>query len=211
MSVQNNIQELNIPNNVILLAATKGRSIEQIKEVIEAGVTIIGENYVQEAEGKFKELKGKVKFHFIGHLQTNKVKKAVEIFDMIQTIDSEKISVEVDKRCREINKRMPVLIEVNIGEEENKTGCMPDDVKELAEKIKNMKNLELKGIMTMAPYFEDAEKTRPYFKKTFKVFEEIRTKEVNILSMGMSDSYNIAIEEGANMVRIGTVIFGNIY
>ena len=234
MNIKENILEIkkNLPGNISILAATKARSIEEIEEAINAGITIIGENYVQEAGSKYKPLKRKVEFHCIGHLQANKVKKAVEIFDMLQTVDSEKIAKEIDKRCRNvknalsvlehaqksprgdfrhINKIMPTLIEVNIGKESNKSGCMPEDVMKLAEYISGLNNIELKGLMTMAPYFTDPEKTRFYFKKTKQLFDKIKNSfpEIDTLSMGMSDSYRIAIEEGATMVRVGTAIFGH--
>jgi pyridoxal phosphate enzyme (YggS family) len=216
MSIKENIERIKqeSPSDIILVAATKTRKAREIKQAIEAGIEIIGENYVQEAERKFNELKGKVKFHCIGHLQTNKVGKAVEIFDMIQTVDSLKIAKEIDKRCLNINKVMPVLIEVNSGKEENKSGCMPAKVVDLIKEISSLKNIKVKGLMTMAPYFEDAEKDRDYFKLTKKLFSEVEALkipnvEMDILSMGMSHSYKIAIEEGANMVRIGSGIFGS--
>lgn len=212
MSIKNNIENIKktIPKHITILAATKTHSLEEIKEAIGAGIGIIGENYVQEAERKFRKLKGKVKFHCIGHLQTNKVKKGVKIFDMIQTVDSEKIAREIDKMSRNINKIMSVLIEVNIAKEPNKSGCMPEGVIKLSGLISKLKNIKLKGLMTMAPFFEDSEKTRPYFKKTKKLFDELQKSfpDIDTLSMGMSDSYKAAIEEGATMVRLGAVIFG---
>ncbi len=216
MLVRENIKNIkkDLPSHVKLVAATKTRSIEEIKQAIEAGIKIIGENYVQEAEEKFKELKGRVKFHCIGHIQTNKTKKAVEIFDMIETVDSLKLAKEIDKRCKNANKTMPILIEVNIGKEPNKSGCMPEEVEPLLKKMSTLTNIKVKGLMTMAPYFDNPEKDRPYFKKTKELFDKISSSNIpntdmEILSMGMSDSYKIAIKEGANMVRVGTKIFGN--
>ncbi len=215
MPIKENIKRIKkeLPSNVKLIAATKTRKVEEIKEAIEAGIKIIGENYVQEADRKFNELKGKVKFHCIGHLQTNKVKKAVEIFEMIQTVDSVKIAKDIDKRCRNINKVMPVLIEVNSGKEKSKSGCMPAGVINLIKEISSLENIKIKGLMTMAPYFENTEKDRDYFKLTKKLFDEVKALKISsvdmeILSMGMSHSYKIAIEEGANMIRIGSEIFG---
>jgi len=217
MSIEKNIKKIKkeLPANITLIAATKTHSVDEIKQAIKAGIEIIGENYVQEAEKKFNELKGEVKFYCIGHLQANKVKKAVEIFDMIQTVDSVKIAKEIDKRCGDIGKVMPVLIEVNSGKEENKSGCMPEDVIDLIKEISSLENIKVKGLMTMAPYFEDAEKDRSYFKETKKIFDEIKKLNIpnvkmEILSMGMTHSYKIAIEEGANMVRVGTKLFGGI-
>lgn len=210
MSIRDNITKIRkeLPLHVSLVAATKTRSISEIKEALKAGIKIIGENYVQEAEERLV-LKNQVKIHCIGHLQKNKIKKAVEIFDMIETVDSIETAKEIDKRCDAQKKIMPILIEVNIGKEQNKFGCMPKDVEKLAEEIKYLPNLELKGLMTMAPFFDDPEKDRPYFKDMKIIFDRLKDKYgLSILSMGMSDSYKVAVEEGANMVRIGTKIFG---
>jgi PLP dependent protein len=204
MNIKNNVEEIKkeLPSNVKLLAATKKQSVVDIKEAISAGIKIIGENYVQEAEEKFEELKGKVKIHCIGHLQTNKVKDAVKMFDMIETVDSLKIAKEINKRS---SKVMPVLIEVNSGKEENKNGCMPEDVVDLVKEVSKLENVEVKGLMTMTPYSKNPEAARPYFKLTKELFNKLN---LEILSMGMSHSYKVAIEEGANLVRIGTGIFG---
>ena len=214
--MRNNIEKIKqeLSSNIKLIVATKTRSIDEIKQAIEAGIGIIGENYVQEAERKFEALKGKVKFHCIGHLQTNKIKKAVEIFDMIQTVDSVEIAKEIDKRCGDIRKIMPILVEINSGKEPNKEGVMPEDAINLIKYISRLRNVKIKGLMTMAPYFDNPEKDRLYFRLTKKLFNEIKSLNIpnvdmEILSMGMSDSYKIAIEEGTNMVRIGTKIFGS--
>lgn len=214
MPIKENIERIKseLPQGITLVAATKTRSVDEIKEAVDAGIEIIGENYVREAEPKWLALKGTVKFHCIGHLQTNKVKKAVEIFDMIETVDSVKIAKEIDKRT---TKLMPVLIEVNIAKEASKSGVMPEEIIDLIKEISdlNLKNIKIKGLMTMAPYFDDPEKDRPYFKEMKKLFDEIKAMNIpnvdmEILSMGMSDSYKVAIEEGATMVRVGTKIFG---
>src|SRR3989338_2503703 len=177
MSIKENIKKIKaeIPSHVALMAATKTRTIDEIKQAIDAGITIIGENYVQEAEKKYHELKGKVKFHLIGHLQTNKIKKALKIFDMIQTLDSLKLAEEIEKTAE---KPIDVLIEINIGKELNKTGVMPENTISLIKEISKLKNIKIKGLMAMAPYFDDAEKTRPYFREMKKLFEEIRKLEV---------------------------------
>ncbi len=215
MSIKDNTKEilLEIPKNIRLVAASKTRNPEEIKQAIDAGIKIIGENYIQEAQTKYKELKDIVKIHCIGHIQTNKAKIAAEIFDMIQTVDSLKLSKELNKRCKNINKVMPILIEVNSGKEPNKDGCMPNKVLDLVKEVSKLENLKIDGLMTMAPYYEDPKKDRPYFKLTKELFDKIKQEnipnvEMNILSMGMSHSYKIAIEEGANMVRIGSSIFG---
>ena len=215
MSIEENIEEIKkeISRNVRLVAATKTRTVEEIKRAIEAGITDIGENYIQEAEEKYSKLRGNVRFHFIGHLQTNKVKKAVELFDMIQTVDSLNVAKEIDKRCKNISKIMPILVEVNSGKEENKDGCMPENVEPLIKEISKLKNLKVKGLMTMAPFFDDPEKDRPFFRLTKRLFDKIKglnmpNVDMETLSMGMTDTYKIAIEEGSNMIRIGTKIFG---
>lgn len=207
MAIAENVKKVkeSLGSGVILVAATKKRSVSEIEEAVDAGVEIIGENYVQDAEPKYEKLKGKVKFHFIGHLQTNKVKKAVEVFDMIETVDSVKLANEIDKQCKAVWKKMPVLMEVNIAEEESKTGCKAEEVDELAEEISKLENVELKGLMTMAP----VDNPRPYFKRMKELFDSMKEKySLEILSMGMSESYKIAIEEGSTMVRVGTGIFG---
>jgi len=215
MSIKENVVSLlrEIPSGVIVVAAAKGRTPQEIMEAIEGGIEIVGENYVQEAEKAFSVIGRKVKWHFIGHLQKNKVKKAVEIFDLIETVDSVELAREIDKRCSRIGKVMPVFCEINIAKEKSKSGAYPEEVEELVRQISSLKNIKVEGLMTMGPFFEDPEKLRPYFRKTKEIFENIREKriprvEMKYLSMGMSSSYKVAIEEGANIVRIGTKIFG---
>jgi pyridoxal phosphate enzyme (YggS family) len=198
---------------VELVAAAKTRSPGEIREAVEAGVRVIGENYVQEAESAYQVIGDKAKWHFIGHLQKNKVKKAVRLFDMIETVDSLEIATEINKRCAQIGKTMPVLIEINSGREVQKSGVLPEKAIELVREISNLPNLKIMGLMTVGPLLGNPEGLRPYFKATKKLFSELR--ELNLpnvimkyLSMGMTDSYQVAIEEGANMVRIGTRIFG---
>jgi hypothetical protein len=205
-----------LPQQVKVVIAAKTRSPEEIKAVITAGAGIIGENYVQEAK-EIKEALGKksntVKWHMIGHLQTNKVKPAVEIFDMIETLDSLKLALEIDKRAKEIDKVMPVLVEVNSGEEDQKTGLKPEKVSEFIKDISLLKNVKVSGLMTMGPRFGNPEESRIFFKKTKALFDEIAVLKINgvqmkYLSMGMSNTYKIAIEEGSNMIRPGSIIFG---
>ncbi|MCG6878292.1 MAG: YggS family pyridoxal phosphate-dependent enzyme [Deltaproteobacteria bacterium] len=202
-----------LPKAVQLVGAVKTRTAEEVLEAIEAGLGIIGHNYVQEAERLFNLISQPVKWHMIGHLQSNKAKKAAAIFDMIETVDSLKLSKALGKACTPLNKTMPVLLEINSGEEHQKAGVMPDNAPRLIEKISSLSNVKVMGLMTMGPFTDDPEESRPYFKKTKALFDEIRAlnienTEMSILSMGMSDSYRVAIEEGANMVRIGTKIFG---
>jgi len=203
-SVEKILQEL--PEGVELEAACKTRTPEEILEAVNAGVSIIGENYVQEAEKAFQAIGNKAKWHFIGHLQKNKVKKAVKIFDMIETIDSLELAEELDRACSKENKIMPVLIEVNSGREKQKFGVFPEDVEELIGNISQLKNINVMGLMTMGPMTGDPELSRPYFLETRKIFNKVGI--LKYLSMGMSNSYKIAIEEGANIIRVGTKIFG---
>ncbi len=201
-----------LPKSVELVAAAKTRNAYEILEAIEAGVRIIGENYMQEAE-KLHSLYSNIKWHFIGHLQKNKIKKAVKIFDMIETVDSLAIGEEINKASAKGNKVMPILIEINSGREKQKFGVLPESVKSLIKKLSKLPNIKIMGLMTMGPRFENPISSRPYFRETKRIFEEIKTEnfpnvEMKYLSMGMSNSYRIAIEEGANMVRIGTGIFG---
>jgi pyridoxal phosphate enzyme (YggS family) len=149
----------------------------------------------------------------IGHLQRNKAKKAVKVFDMIETVDSMKLTKEIDKCCGKIHKIMPILIEINSGEETQKAGVLPDDVIGLIQEMSTLKRIKIMGLMTMGPFTGDPEDARPYFVKTREIFEKLKEKnfpnvEMRYLSMGMSNSYRVALEEGANMVRIGTKIFG---
>ena len=215
MTIRQNVQEIlgELPDRVKLVVAAKTRTAEEVLEAIEAGVDVIGENYVQEAEKIHRVIGERVKWHFIGRLQKNKIKKAVQIFDMIETIGSMGIAREIDKRCKQIDKRMPALVEINSGREEQKAGVLPEDAEQLIREIKKFKNIELMGLMTMGPRFGDPEDSRPYFVETKRIFDEIKALnlpgvEMKYLSMGMTNSYRIAIQEGANLVRIGTKIFG---
>jgi len=202
-----------LPQGVTLLAAVKERNADEISRVVKAGVTMVGENYLQDTMMVINEVIGNPEWHFIGHLQRNKVKKAVEIFDMIESVDSLRLAEEIEKCCEERGKVMPVLIEVNSGEEEQKHGALPEQVIPLVEAISSLSHIRIMGLMTMGPRFGDPENSRPYFIKTRQLFEKIKdlrlpNVEMKYLSMGMTNSYQIAIEEGANLVRIGTKIFG---
>ncbi|MBA7520331.1 Pyridoxal phosphate homeostasis protein [subsurface metagenome] len=202
-----------LPDGVQLVAAVKARAPEEILEAVESGVKILGENYVQEAEGIYEVVGNKAEWHFIGHLQKNKVKKAVKLFDMIETVDSLEIAREIDKRCAQIGKVMPVLVEINSGREEQKSGVFPEETEQLVRDISSLNNIRVMGLMTMGPRFGNPEDSRPYFVETKKIFERIKKLnlpdiQMKYLSMGMTNSYKIALDEGANMVRIGSKIFG---
>ena len=213
--IEENVKKIldELPTSVELVAASKTRTPEEILQAIQAGIKIIGQNYVQEAQKAYSIIRQQAKWHFIGHLQRNKVKKAVEIFDMIETIDSIALASEIDKQCRRLGKIMPILIEINSGREQQKYGIFPEDMEDLTKKISGLKNIKIQGLMTMGPMFGNPEDARPYFVETKKVFDKIRTLdipdiEMRYLSMGMTNSYLVAIEEGANLVRIGSKIFG---
>jgi pyridoxal phosphate enzyme (YggS family) len=202
-----------IPENVRVVAAAKSRNLEEVRETIEAGITMIGENYLQDAKGIISEIGDMASWHFIGHVQKNKVKHIIPMFDMVETVDSKELALLIDQTSAKLGRIMPVLIEVNSGREEQKAGAMPEEVPALAEYMSTLKNIRLNGLMTMGPFVDDPEKLRPCFRLTRNLFEELKTKslpdtEMKWLSMGMSDSYRIAIEEGANLVRIGTLIYG---
>nr|MBC7244390.1 YggS family pyridoxal phosphate-dependent enzyme [Chloroflexota bacterium] len=202
-----------LPTGVILVAAAKSRSAEEVRAAIRAGVCHVGHNYVQEAAQMIPLIPEPVHWHMIGHLQTNKVKSAMQLFDMVETVDSWRLAQEMEKRCAAIGKVMPVLIEVNSGHEATKTGVLPEEVEQLAWQLSTLPHIRLQGLMTMGPRFGNPEDARPYFRITREIFERLKVAhipnvEMRYLSMGMSNSYLVAIEEGANMVRIGTLLFG---
>lgn len=215
MSIAQNVREIlaELPAGVELVAAAKTRQPPEILEAIGAGIRIIGENYVQEAESAYREIGAKARWHFIGHLQKNKVKKAVEICDMIETVDSLEIAREIDKRCAQAGKKMAVLIEINSGREPQKAGVSPEAAPQLIEAIAALENIRVMGLMTMGPLTGRPEDYRPYFIETKKAFDRLKGAslprvEMKYLSMGMTDSYKVALEEGANIIRIGSRIFG---
>jgi pyridoxal phosphate enzyme (YggS family) len=215
MGIADNVKQIltELPAGVKLVAAAKTRTPQEILEAVEAGVKIVGENYVQEAEAAYQVIGKRVEWHLIGHLQRNKVKRAVELFDMIETVDSLKIAGEIDKRCGQIGKVMPVLVEVNSGREAQKAGIMPENAIELIKAMADLKNIRVEGLMTMGTATVEAEILRVNFRETKKLYDQIKqinqpNVEMKYLSMGMTDSYKIALEEGANIVRIGSKIFG---
>jgi PLP dependent protein len=202
-----------IPSHVLLLAAAKTRSLEEVEAVIHAGVTHIGYNYVQDALPIIQAVGSRATWHMIGHLQKNKAKTAIQHFDMIETVDSWSLAQTLDRYCENKQKTMTVLVEINSGREANKTGVLPDEVDCLIEQMSALKNLRVQGLMTMGPRFGDPEDSRSYYRSTRKVFGRISAGNLpnvtmRYLSMGMSNSYRIAIEEGANIIRIGSLLFG---
>ena len=215
MPIRDNVARIlrELPPGVELVAAAKTKTPAEILEAVEAGVALIGENYVQEAADAFAAVGRRARWHFIGHLQSNKAKKAVEIFDAIETVDSADLAREIDKRCRTAGKTMSVLIEINSGEEDQKFGVAPAAAEALLREIAPLPNLKIEGLMTMGPFDGDPEAARPYFKITKDLFDRIGALgipgvEMKRLSMGMTNSYRVALEEGANRIRLGTLIFG---
>ena len=202
-----------IPEGVLLVAAVKQREPEEIDQAIDAGITIVGENYVQEAERKRSLVTKQASWHMLGHLQTNKIRKAVRVFDMIQTLDSLALARQIDTESAAIDKVMPVLIEINIADEAQKSGVTLEGLKDLLGSLRGLSHIKVQGLMTMGPFVDDPEELRPFFREAKRLFDEMKacyTSDLPLeyLSMGMSDSYRIAIEEGATMVRIGTSLFG---
>jgi pyridoxal phosphate enzyme (YggS family) len=197
-----------------LVAVSKTKPKEMVIEAFEAGVTIFGENYVQEAREKFNALYTyPISWHFIGHLQTNKAKYVVKIFDLIHSVDSFKLAKELDKQARKNNKVQNVLVQVNIGEEDSKSGVKLQDTLPLIQKMSCLENISVRGLMTMPPYFHAPEKARPFFKTLRQLRDDIREADIDgvcmhELSMGMTGDFEVAIQEGATLVRIGTAIFG---
>jgi pyridoxal phosphate enzyme (YggS family) len=198
------------PNEIKLVAVSKTVEAARIKEAIEAGISILGENYVQEAQKKIEEIGKQVSWHFIGHLQSNKARYAVRLFDMIHSIDSLPLADELNRRAEQADRVIEVMIEVNLSKEATKFGADEEMVINLAKRIQNYKHLSLGGLMTMPPYFDSPEMSRPYYIALRELKERMKKEGIAMkeLSMGMSNDFEIAIEEGATYVRVGTAIFG---
>ncbi len=199
-----------MPASVTVLAAAKTRSVQMVQEAYQAGIRHVGHNYVQEAAAMIPVVPEKLCWHMIGHLQRNKSRQALGLFDMIDSIDSQRLADELEKQAASLGRNVPVMIEVNIGEEEAKSGVQPDRAFQLAQYIRGLSRLKLVGIMTMGPLSGDPENSRAYFKRTARIYEEIKRiqPDMEYLSMGMSHDYRVAVEEGATLVRLGTAIFG---
>jgi len=214
MTIAENLQRIKTTlNNAVLVAVTKYATNEQMKALAAAGQEIFGESKVQIAKEKAELFKDQqIEWHMIGHLQSNKAKLAVGLFELIQSVDSIKLAKEIDKEAAKINKKQKILVQVNIGSEEQKFGFTPKGTAEAINEISKLSNIEICGLMAMAPYFEDPEESRPYFKKMKNLFDNsfknggAEGSSQIILSMGMSHDYLVAIEEGANMVRIGSAL-----
>ena len=214
MSLKDNFEEIKaqLPENVTLVAVSKTHPAEKIQEIYDCGQRIFGENKVQELAEKYPVLPKDIQWHLIGHLQTNKVKYIAEFVDTIQSVDSEKILAEIDKQAAKFNRKINVLLEVKIAEEDSKFGLEINEAKDLFEKIlqNQFPNVVLKGLMGMATFTEDENQIRKEFTVLKNLFDQFsERKKLETLSMGMSGDYKIAIECGANSVRIGSAIFGN--
>lgn len=205
---------------ITIVAVSKGRAIGQIQEAIEAGITDIAENKVQEAILKYKNLTPNtfnlkpVRWHMVGHLQTNKVKEAVRIFDLIQSVDTLRLAAEINRQAVRMNKVQDILVEINTSLEPSKFGLKPDTAVEVIEEIANLRNIRIKGLMTIAPIVDNPEKARPYFRMLKDLRDKVNAfflstgyPQLATLSMGMTDDFEVAVEEGSNMVRIGRAIF----
>ena len=196
--------------SIKLIAVTKTHGVELMRRAIDAGATDIGENRVQEAAEKFPALERAVTRHLIGHLQTNKVKPAVKLFDVIQSVDSVHLATALDKAATSAEKIQDVLIQVNLAREVQKSGVALEDLSELVNFVDAAESLRLRGLMMIAPLVADAEECRPLFRRMREIFDELKTAraDFNLLSMGMTHDFAVAVEEGANVVRVGTAIFG---
>jgi len=201
------------PEKVRLVAVSKTVEKERVLRAIEAGVKILGENYVQEAQKKIEALGPAVDWHFIGHLQTNKARYAARLFDMIHSVDRPDLAQELSRRCLQEGKVLPVLLQVNLSGEASKFGAEQGEILDLTMRLSTMKGLSIKGLMSMPPFFEDPEASRPYFMALRKLAEHLAQQGIcgvtmEELSMGMSNDFEVAVEEGATLVRVGTAIFG---
>jgi PLP dependent protein len=200
------------PREIKLLAAAKSQSVELVQAAIAAGVRLIGENYVQEAESKRQVISDTVEWHMIGHLQRNKVKAALNTFELIQSLDSMALALELDKEGRRNGKTVRTLIEVNLGDEASKSGIGLDKVAELLKRVGDLSHVRVEGFMAVPPFKEKPEEIRPYFRALKDLQVELQRLVPNVslnqLSMGMTHDYPIAVEEGATIVRIGTALFG---
>jgi pyridoxal phosphate enzyme (YggS family) len=203
------------PYDVKLVAVTKTVRFEKIKEAVDLGLRTFGENKVQEAQEKIKALASKVadsviEWHMIGHLQKNKVKTAVQLFDLIHSVDSLELARTLDKHAEKLDKIQKILIQVKLSEEETKHGVSKENLMELIEMVTGLKHVSLEGLMTMPPFFDNAELARPFFRQLRELRDHIKDKGYRLpeLSMGMTNDFEVAVEEGATIVRVGTAIFG---
>ncbi len=203
------------PDDITLVAVSKTHPAETLREAIAVGVTDLGENRVQEAEAKISRVgRGAARWHLIGHLQSNKARRAVELFDVIHSLDSVALAQRLDRMCAEVNREvLPVLIQVDLAREATKSGVAESEAPKIIAAIRQSQTLRLTGLMTLPPYSDDPEQARPFFRRLRELRDELRAQgafddQGGELSMGMTHDYHVAIEEGATIVRIGTAIFG---
>ena len=201
------------PREVKVLGAAKAQSIDSVRAAVAAGVSLIGENYVQEAQEKKAQITQSVEWHMIGHLQRNKAKAAAELFDVIESLDSVALARELEKQGKRIGKKIRALIEVNLAGEESKSGIANDDLASLLEAVAELEHVAVEGLMTVPPFREDPEEIRPYFRGLRELKDKLNAQRIphvdlQELSMGMTHDYPVAIEEGATIVRIGTALVG---
>lgn len=200
------------PDDVQIMAVTKTFSAEVVQDAVRAGHTLFGENRVQEAVAKIPRVQGNtLRWHLIGHLQSNKVRPALQTFQVIETVDSQKLARRIDRVAEDLGLTASILIQVNIGGEEQKDGISPEELGPLVDLACELENLELRGLMAIPPFQEDSEASRPYFRRMRKLFErhrQGRERKFTVLSMGMSADFRVAIQEGSTLVRMGTAIFG---
>lgn len=202
------------PNDIQLLAVSKRMDAKKIEEAWSCGQKLFGENFVQDAQDKIERLDPAITWHFIGHLQTNKAKSAAQLFDLIETVDRLKLAKALNRHAADMDKILEILIQVNVGKEKQKSGVLPQDAEQLVQEISRLPNIRVRGLMTMPPYTQDPEASRPFFRSLKKMADDFsgkgyftRDRSV-VISMGMSADYTVAIEEGATLVRVGTAIFG---
>lgn len=224
-TIKNNLEQINDriyraarkssrdPEEVKLVAVSKRISPELVNEAFLHGQRLFGENYLQEAVEKIDNLDPGIKWHFIGHLQSNKASLAAGAFDMVETVDRPKVAKALNKQMQAKGSVLPILVQVNISREPQKSGVLPEDAKGLLQKLSELQNLQVSGLMVMPPYLADPEEVRPYFKRTRELALSLKDdgffgEENPELSMGMSGDYEVAIEEGATLVRVGTALFG---
>lgn len=205
------------PDSITLMGVSKVVEPERIRQAYQAGIGIFGENRVQEFEGKSSALKDlqEAEWHLIGHLQTNKAKRAVELFHAVDSVDSVRLAEKLNQAAQQANKVLPVLIEINVGGEESKNGVAPDspELEDLLQNGQRLEHLQVRGLMTIPPFTEDPQGSRPYFRRVRELRDAIANRklqgiQMGVLSMGMSHDFEVAIEEGSTCVRVGTAIFG---
>ena len=201
------------PKEVTLIAVSKTKPVHMLQEAYDAGARVFGENKVQEITDKYPQLPKDIQWHMIGHLQRNKVKYIVDKVALIHSVDSYRLAEQISQEAGKLGITAKILLEVNVAKEESKFGMMPEDVEEMAGQIAALPHLQIEGLMTIAPFVDDPEKNRPVFRKLYQLSVDIKKKNIDnvnmgVLSMGMTGDYQVAVEEGSTMIRVGTGIFG---